>query len=171
MDSKKSNSMIDPFSIVGEILYFIIEGIVKLLKVISIWSFRKVTGRAGEQQKIERKELKVKKKTTDNECLGIDTKSKKKIKLEGLDFSKHSFIVGATGFGKTNLISILHEDYLKRDVPIIFFDPKGDLQTMLDFKKLCESYGKLCHIFSESYADSISLNPLGEGTVYLVQFK
>lgn len=116
-------------------------------------------------QKIEREKLSIKSTTTLGAALGVDTSTKMPIHLNDLDTKKHSIIVGASGFGKTNLISILQEHSLKKDRPIIFIDPKGDLEALTTFKQLCSSWGKDCYIFSEHYENSISLNPVLEGTV------
>ena len=73
-----------------------------------------------------------------NNIKKIDTKDKKPMLLKEIDFRRHSFIVGASGFGKTNLISILQENSLRHDKPIIFFDPKGDTEALNTFKGICE---------------------------------
>lgn len=116
-------------------------------------------------EKIERSALAVKQTTTIGAALGFDAVSKKPIHLNDINTQKHSVIVGASGFGKTNLISILQEHTLKKDRPIIFIDPKGDLEAMTTFRDLCESWGKSCYVFSEYYQNSISLNPVLEGSV------
>ena len=82
-----------------------------------------------------------------------------------LTLKRHNFVVGASGFGKTNLINLLQDNCLKNDKPIIFFDPKGDIEALNMFKQLCEKNKRPCYIFSEHFDDSISLNPVLEGTV------
>jgi len=128
-----------------------------------IWN--KLTNADPELKKIERKHLKSKKQTNDMKALGHATNLKHSLNLSEIDFGKHNFIVGAAGFGKTNLISILQEYSLHRGLPIIFFDPKGDLEALLTFKKLCELYGRECYIFSEHYNEVIKLNPVKEGSI------
>jgi hypothetical protein len=120
---------------------------------------------APKVAKIERASLSVKTTTGVGAALGVDASSKKPFFLNEINTQRHSAIVGASGFGKTNLISILQEHSLKKDRPIIFIDPKGDLEAMTTFKELCESWGKSCYIFSEFYQNSISLNPVLEGSV------
>lgn len=115
--------------------------------------------------KIERASLNVKATTGLGAALGVDACNKKPFLLNDINTQRHSAIVGASGFGKTNLMSILQEHTLKKDRPIIFIDPKGDLEAMTTFKELCESWGKSCYIFSEFYENSISLNPVLEGSV------
>ena len=95
----------------------------------------------------------------------MDTKTKKDLLLKEIDFRRHSFIVGASGFGKTNLMSILQEHSLRQNKPIIFFDPKGDMEALTTFQSIVRKYNRPCYIFSEHYENSISLNPLLEGTL------
>jgi GTPase SAR1 family protein len=115
-------------------------------------------------RKIEQKELRVKKETKSENHLGYSINRRKPLELKNIDFSKHSLIVGAAGFGKTNLIYILQEHSLQENKPIIFFDPKGDLEALLTFKELCKKYNRKCYIFSEHYHDSVKLNPLKLGS-------
>lgn len=166
MKTKKNQSPpLDLITPIADIFHEVCMMALKAMWELGKIAFNKILKKGPPLSKIERKSLEVRKYSNDSSSIGIDTKTKKDIPLSGINFSKHSFIVGASGFGKTNLISILQEDYLKNDIPIIFFDPKGDREAMMEFKNLCESYHKTCHIFSESYADSIEMNPLLEGTI------
>lgn len=114
---------------------------------------------------LEIKSLGVKKTTAAQDSLGIDVSTRKVVRLKEIDFRRHSFIVGGSGFGKTNLLTILQENSLEAGRPIIFIDPKGDLETLNCFKKLCLQYKRQCYIFSEYHPDSIALNPLLEGSI------
>ena len=156
---------VDVFTPIVEIFHEVCLVLVKALWEVGVFSYKKLFNVEEDFHKIERKSLFVKKYTENPETIGVDTRTKKEFPLEDIDFSQHSFIVGASGFGKTNLITILQERYLKKGLPIIFFDPKGDLEAMTDFKNLCESYDQTCHIFSESYEESIKLNPVIDGTI------
>jgi hypothetical protein len=147
--------------IIHEVAKISLKAAWALLKYI--WD--KLTNADPELKKIERKHLKSKKQTTDTKALGHATNLRRPLNLSEIDFAKHNFIVGAAGFGKTNLISILQEYSLQRGLPIIFFDPKGDLEALLTFKKLCELYGRECYIFSEHFDRVIKLNPVKEGSI------
>jgi len=118
-----------------------------------------------EVTKIEDSHLKVKKKTENEKALGYSSNHKKELILSEIDFSKHSFIVGAAGFGKTNLISLLQEHSLQKERPIIFIDPKGDLEALETFRSLCKKYKRTCYIFSEHHKNSIKFNPLRDGSI------
>lgn len=165
MKSKMQDGGLDLFrpfvDLFHELILIIIDLSKKLTKLILGLIFKK----RGELEKIERSALAVQKVSVNDDSLGIDTRSGKNLLLNSIDFRRHSFIVGASGFGKTNLISILQEYSLKEDKPIIFFDPKGDLEALTTFKELCSEYNRACYIFSEHYEDSISLNPILEGSV------
>lgn len=155
----------DIATLLFDTIYELVMVIFKIAKKGLKFVIKKILKTDEEQEKIDRKQLKVKKKTDCGAYLGIDTKTKKPIWNIDLDFRRHSFIVGASGFGKTNLITLLQEHTLKANKPIVFIDPKGDLGALTSFKSLCETWGRKCYIFSEHYENSISLNPLRDGSI------
>jgi ABC-type glutathione transport system ATPase component len=161
----KQSPQLDLFTPVYEVFHELCLLLLEVGKEVFKWSYKKAFNKLPELEKIDRKALSVKKTTEVEDALGIDTKSRKEFLLNEIDFRRHSFIVGASGFGKTNLMSILQEHTLRKNKPIIFFDPKGDMEALNTFKGICEKYERPCYIFSEHYEDSISLNPVLEGTV------
>ncbi|MBL7665619.1 MAG: DUF87 domain-containing protein [Bacteriovoracaceae bacterium] len=165
MKNKNQNPQLDLFTPFYEIFHELCLIIFDLFKELFKFAFAKAFKLKVPDHKIERKALAVKKQTQLEDALGIDTRTRKEVNLASIDFKKHSFIVGASGFGKTNLITILQEHSLRQNKPIIFFDPKGDYESMMTFQKLCQKYKRPCYIFSEHYKDSISLNPVLEGSV------
>jgi len=166
MKNKNNGSnQLDLFTPLAEIFHEFCMLLFNLCKMVGIWGFKKWFNIAPDLEKIEHKCLKVKTTTEIEDALGVDTKTKKILPLDDIDFRRHSFIVGASGFGKTNLISILQEHSLRQNKPIIFFDPKGDTEALTTFKNLCLKYKRPCYIFSEHQADSVSINPLLEGSV------
>jgi len=165
MSNKKQSPQLDIFTPIYEIFHELCLLLLDIGKELFKWLGFKILNKSPELAQIERKALAVKNTTEIQDALGIDTKTKKPMLLKEIDFRRHTFIVGASGFGKTNLISILQENSLRYDRPIIFFDPKGDTEALNTFKGICEKYNKPCYIFSEHYKDSISLNPVLEGTV------
>lgn len=165
MKNKAQQPGFDIFTPIQEIFHELCVLTAEFLWFVTKWGFRKMRGGAPEVKIIKKDALKIRKTTTSEETLGIDTASKKAMNLADIDFRRHSFIVGGSGFGKTNLMTILQEHSLKRDHPVIFIDPKGDAETLNTFKSLCRMYKRPCYIFSEYHPDSIALNPLQEGTV------
>lgn len=165
MKNKNSQGQLDLFTPIYEIFHELCVVLFDLAKELFKWSWIKIMKKDPPLEQIKRKALAVKTTTEVQDALGVDTKNHKEFLLKEIDFRRHSFIVGASGFGKTNLISILQEHSLRKDKPIIFFDPKGDMEALTTFKSICDRYNKPCYIFSEHYKDSISLNPLLEGTV------
>ena len=165
MNNKKQSPQLDIFTPIYEIFHELCLLIFDVGKELFKWLGIKILNKSPELTQIERKALAVKQTTEIQDALGIDTKTKRPMLLKEIDFHRHSFIVGASGFGKTNLISILQENSLRYDKPIIFFDPKGDTEALNTFKGICGKYNKPCYIFSEHYKESISLNPVLEGTV------
>jgi len=165
MKNNQKTNDIDIVTPIFEIFSEVLGMILELIKELGKFAFRKIFNKAPPLEKIERKSLGVKKMTDVKEALGIDTRTKKEMMLSDIDFRRHSFIVGASGFGKTNLISILQEHSLRQEKPIIFFDPKGDMEALTTFQNICKAYSRPCYIFSEHYENSISLNPILEGSI------
>jgi hypothetical protein len=54
-----------------------------------------------------------------------------RVSLDPADLLTHGLIVGMTGSGKTGLAVVLVEELLRRGVPVIAVDPKGDLADLL----------------------------------------
>ena len=169
MKNNNKNNDLDLFTPIVEIFHELCMMLVEVVTELGKYVWRRITKSPAEVKKIERKALASKKETKKTEALGVDTRTRRDILLKDIDFTKHSFIVGASGYGKTNLISMLQENNLKNNKPIIFIDPKGDMDALKTFKKLCETNGRTCYLFSEHYKDSISLNPVLEGSVSLVK--
>ncbi|OFZ16516.1 MAG: hypothetical protein A2X86_12015 [Bdellovibrionales bacterium GWA2_49_15] len=165
MKNKNQQPQLDLFTPFYEIFHELCMIIFDLAKELALFSYRKITNRPPPLMKIHQKALGVRKVTEIEDALGIDTQTRKPLLLKNIDFRRHSFIVGASGFGKTNLISVLQEHSLRQNKPIIFFDPKGDMQALTTFQRICEKHKRPCYIFSEHYHDSISLNPILEGTI------
>jgi type IV secretory pathway TraG/TraD family ATPase VirD4 len=90
------------------------------------------------------------------------TDFKERVALESKELNYHMLATGGTGTGKTTLIASLMESALQQDKPIIFVDGKGERKSMLEFKSLCEAYGKNVYLFSEM--DYFTYNPIKNGT-------
>lgn len=90
------------------------------------------------------------------------TDFKDRVSLESRELNYHMLATGGTGTGKTTLIASLMESALQQDKPIIFVDGKGERKSMLEFKALCEAYGKHVYLFSEM--DHLTYNPIKNGT-------
>src|SRR5512135_86593 len=59
------------------------------------------------------------------------------LRLDPADLTTHGLIVGMTGSGKTALGIVLIEELVRRGVPVLAIDPKGDLgNLLLDFPDL-----------------------------------
>ena len=103
----------------------------------------------------------------EDEDLGYSINEKRIVKNSEVDFSRHTILFGASGWGKTNLIKALIERYVQRDTPTIYIDPKNSLEDLQSFRKICSYYGKKFYIFSDSYIGegAINLNPFRDDDV------
>lgn len=161
----QTSNQIDLISPLMELVEFLIKLLMKGMEMLIKYIYERYFQKNPPIKKIERAALFCNKKTSTTEALGIDCSNKRELFLEDINFKKHSFIVGASGFGKTNLLTILQEHSLKSGKPILFWDPKGDFEAQTTFKNLCEKHNRTCYIFSEAREDSVVLNPVLEGTV------
>ena len=109
---------------------------------------------------IKRSMLDQKKITVSADDLGYSVNEKRFIKFKEINFSRHTFISGASGWGKSYLFKILIEDNLRCERPLVYIDPKGANSEIQTFIGLCEKYGRRYYIFSEHYKDSSQFNPL-----------
>lgn len=55
----------------------------------------------------------------------------------------HVLVLGTTRVGKTRLLSILANQDIRRKKPLIFLDPKGDLDILRDMYAACAEAGRL----------------------------
>jgi type IV secretory pathway TraG/TraD family ATPase VirD4 len=90
------------------------------------------------------------------------TDFKERVSLDPKELNYHMLATGGTGTGKTTLIASLMEAALQQGKPIIFVDGKGERKSMLEFKALCEAYGRNVFLFSEM--DDLTYNPIKNGT-------
>lgn len=109
---------------------------------------------------IKRPMLDQKKTTIRPDEIGYSVNEKRFIKFKEINFSRHTFISGASGWGKSYLFKILIEENLRNERPLVYIDPKGANSEIQTFIGLCEKYGRKYYIFSEHYKNSSQFNPL-----------
>ncbi|MCM3413219.1 type IV secretion system DNA-binding domain-containing protein [Metabacillus litoralis] len=139
---------------------------------------KRVTTKSGEVQKqkaeqrykmfrknrvkfLTKKQQKYRKKPSKEVFVGY-TDFKERVTLESKELNYHMLATGGTGTGKTTLIASLMESALQQEKPVIFMDGKGERKSMLEFKALCEAYGRKVYLFSEM--DDLTYNPIKNGT-------
>ena len=94
--------------------------------------------------------------------LGYSINERRIIKFDEVNFSRHTFISGASGWGKSYLFKILIENTLRNERPLVYIDPKGANSEIQTFINLCEKYGRKYYIFSEHFHSPSQFNPLGD---------
>ncbi len=89
-----------------------------------------------------------------------------KEKLTENQLNHHVHIVGASGFGKTVLLSIIVKESICQNKGLLFIDLKNDLDTIDKFKKYAKDANREqdLQIFSLNHPDSIPYNLISEGT-------
>lgn len=74
----------------------------------------------------------------------------------------HMLVQGTTGSGKTIAMLTYIEACLKNDMPVVFFDAKGDPRFLDEIGKLTKHYHKKLRVFTPE--SKITYNPLKNGT-------
>lgn|GEM_PF-381880 len=117
-------------------------------------------------QKIDREFLKNNKRTLQDEAIGYSLTSKRNLLGSELNKSAHTAIIGASGSGKTVLLDALMYEDMKQGKPVVYIDPKGDNETLLNFINLCKITGREFYIFSEYWngEGKSHLNPVKDGS-------
>lgn len=146
----------------ADLIRMMVEGGVKTLIELIKNGFNK--DQQNPHLRLTSSMLTTKRTTLDENHLGWSVNYDRPYPLSHFDPSKNTFIVGASGWGKTNLINILLENCLRRNQAIIFIDPKGSAESIKYFKQLCKSYDRSYSIFSEFDKEASSFNPISDMT-------
>ncbi|QHZ54179.1 TraM recognition domain-containing protein [Paenibacillus larvae] len=100
--------------------------------------------------------------------LGID-EAGKPYTMQFKELNQHKFVVATTGGGKTILLLSDVEYAAMKNIPVIFIDGKGSLETIDDVKAICDRYGRKLHIFSDT--GKLTYNPLKYGNATTIKDK
>lgn len=159
----------------GDIFTPLIEAVAELFQMLIVKGSQKfpniLMGLGGlgtsvkkNYMKLDQAMLDCERQTLDQAHLGWAINYDRPYPLAYFDPSKNTFIVGASGWGKTNLINILQENCLQKKQALIFIDPKGSRESIRNFKRLCNYYGKKYYIFSEFDKEATFFNPIADMT-------
>ncbi len=156
--------------LVDEISMSLNRGIDELSRVLTVYFTTKfplllarISGRFMKiEVPIERGMLIKKNVSVMPDELGYSINERRLVKFDEINFTRHTFISGASGWGKSYLFKILIENNLRNKRPLVYIDPKGANSEIQTFINLCEKYGRKYYIFSEHYHSSSQFNPLGD---------
>jgi type IV secretory pathway TraG/TraD family ATPase VirD4 len=158
--SNTASSNSHPFDLVGDFLEVVISMTISSLTILLVFLFKKIFLKNKKDQIIKKEFIDVTKQTNNHQDLGFSVSRGKPFKLIHLDTKRHGLIIGASGWGKSNLIRILQENDLTQNRPLIFFDPKGSLSSIEEFISLCKKYQRKYYLFSEFHPNTNFFNPL-----------
>jgi hypothetical protein len=164
MSNKKSAGLID------EIVESMVEGLANfannlaeyLSRVLPVLIKKLIQRFSASEVAIDRSMLMKKKTSISPDELGYSINERRFIKFEEINFSRHTFISGASGWGKSYLFKILIENNLRNRRPLVYIDPKGAKSEIETFISLCEKYKRKYYIFSEHYESPSQFNPLND---------
>lgn len=164
-----ANDLLSPFV---EFFLFIIEELGKLLATLISFLVKKAIEytkihflHIRELKSITSKEVKLKTKTNKPSTIGYSSLYRLPFHFKELDTTKHTAVIGSTGSGKTVCTYLLIENALQKGMPVIYFDPKPNLENIETFKKICKANNKELYLFSDIVDSPVSFNPLTGGNL------
>jgi hypothetical protein len=160
--NKKNNAgsgPIDPFTellttIMEDIIALVTKGMSKLIELV----IDKVSP-SNKKKVILESFIDTKKETLNPKAIGYSVSHKRDVLFTEIPYHRHNLILGGSGFGKSNLITLMMEYKIMCSSPIVHLEPKGTRAEINQFRNLHKYHGKECLIFSELYPDEISYNP------------
>ncbi len=162
--SSQNDIFSDIIEIFGIIFYETIKVLALLLTLFVNWAIKKIFKRDNHEP-IELKDLKSKKCTKKPDAFGWQVKASKDFKEEDYDSTRHTMIVGPTGYGKTNLMTLLQDKVIRQKHPVVFFDPKASMETIEMFTNICENAARKVYYFNDFLDNKYPFNPLLDGNV------
>lgn len=156
----RSPGPIDPFT---ELLSTLMEDFISLTTKLFSKLIELAVDKIGNRNKkkvILESFIDSKKETINPNAIGHSVSNNRDVLFSEIPFQRHNLILGGSGFGKSNLLSLLMEYKIQSNSPLVYFDPKGSRSEINQFINLHKFYNKECLIFSELYPDGMSFNPL-----------
>jgi len=98
----------------------------------------------------------------DKTLIGIDENGNV-VELTDEELNGHCLVLGATGAGKTTTLMNFIESSIKRNIPLIVVDGKGEIGFAEKVKKMADEYNRKFCLFSMTHKDSMHYNPLRVG--------
>jgi hypothetical protein len=158
--SKGSDNAIDPISeifsiIIEDLISLFTRGLSKLIELI----VERIANK-GKKKVILESFIDTKKETINPQAIGYSVSNKRDVLFSEIPFQRHNLILGGSGFGKSNLISLIMDYKIQMNSPLVYFDPKGSRSEINQFRNIHRFYNKECLIFSELYPDQLNYNPM-----------
>jgi len=102
----------------------------------------------------------VSKNTINVLAIGYSVSTKKDLFFTSIPWRRHTWILGGSGFGKSNCFTLLMENAIKSNNALMQIDPKGTRSEIEQFKKLNKFYKRDYYVFSEIESSPRTYNPL-----------
>jgi len=98
----------------------------------------------------------------DKTLIGIDENGST-VELTDEELNGHCLVLGATGAGKTTTLMNFIESAVKRNIPVIIVDGKGEIGFCEKVRKMAKEHNRKFYLFSMAYKGSMHYNPLRVG--------
>lgn len=154
----------DMLTIVQELIHMVVKLVIFLLEKGVQYMMKRLFGKHN-QEAITDKDLRKNKSTKMADTIGLKVKESRPLYFKDFNSRLHTMIVGPTGYGKTNLMTLMQEAVAKKGHSIVFFDPKASTETRNMFNEICKKAGRKVYFFNEFTPSSSKFNPLLDGSV------
>lgn len=172
-NSESSTVSVDIVNALLDLGIELLKALGLVLSFLSTWLIKKIFKREKKNKKnpntVTIEDTKRLKKVFREDMFGYSGNRRCPIFFKDIDLKEHTFIVGTTGSGKTNMMKMLWENDIRRGNTLIVIDPKSESSTIEYFKALNEQYGRKYYIIdpSNSY-NAYKYNPIGSGDAEVI---
>lgn len=143
-----------------EALNLLVQFSIKGLEVLIKELVKKYKG-SSEKRKIINDDMTFSNKKSKSQLsFGFSVSDKTELLYSKIPLFNHSLIVGRTGQGKSNALMNLMNHFHGEELPIVYFDPKGNLSAINEFRFMAKFFNKTPYIFSETSLGNANFNPL-----------
>jgi hypothetical protein len=161
---KRDSDVSDLVKPLVDVLVEVVELLIKCLEKVLAHFLKKfidkITGKKSiDRTPIEHSMLGSRKTTKVINAFGYSTSKKTVFSFDELSLGSHTIMTGRTGMGKSYAIMNIIDHSHTLDCPVLFFDPKGNLSAINEFKYMAEYFKKSPIIFSETRLGNATFNP------------
>lgn len=154
----------DILAIAHDLIHMVVKLVLFLLEKGVKYMLKRLFAKRNYEA-IEEKDLRSNRTSKVPDSIGHKIKESRPLHFKDFNSRLHTMIVGPTGYGKTNLMTLMQEAVAKKGHSIVFFDPKASTETRNMFAEICEKSGRKVYFFNEFTPSSSNFNPLLDGNV------
>lgn len=105
-------------------------------------------------------------KYNDELFMGVDEYGKDMV-IKFLELNQHALATGTTGSGKTTLVMNFVDYAIEHNIPILYLDGKGAVDTLKSVETIASKYKKTVKVFSDTH--DLRYNPIKHGNAVMIR--